>query len=352
MRIKNFAFLTVSISLTMISLTTTAQTVQALVIKDNVSDTLYQDLAKQYPSVGSILVDGGGLRLCSGTLIDPQWVVSASHCLKPGASVPDVTSGSFTINNTKYNVESVKINPGFVDARYNQFAGYDIGLVKLSSPVTNVKPAEFYGDSQLLGQRATFVGYGNTGNGLTGQQDGTSGTKRAGENTIDGFGSSYKTSWSDNVLTTDFDSPDGSANVLGSSTPLALEYGNAVSDSGGGIFIGGKLVGIHSGSVLSTKKYGNVSGTTQVKPNLNWIQSTISGTPKLTAESSQTVADPNADPGGFAESGTIPPNSAIALGSSSDRTALADRGAKVPEPSAVAALLLTGGIFGFIRRVK
>jgi hypothetical protein len=351
MKLKNFAFLTLTVSLSTISLTT--QKAKAIVIRNDVSDSAYQDLAKQYPSVGSILIDGGGQRLCSGTLIAPQWVLSASHCFKPGASVPDVTSGSFTINNTKYNADSITINPDFVASKYNNFAGYDVSLMKLSSPVTNVKPAEFYTDPQLKGQNITFVGYGNTGNGLTGQQEGSYGTKRAGENTIDGLGSDYKKLWSDRVLVSDFDAPDGSTNVLGSANPLPLEYGVGVSDSGGGAFIGGKLVGVHSGSIVGdNRKYGNVMGITQVKPNLNWIQSTISGTPTSTTESSQIVSDPNAAPSGVAESGNIPADSVLAVNSSSNGTAIGDRGAKVPEPSSVAALLLTGSCFWLFRRCQ
>jgi secreted trypsin-like serine protease len=352
MKLKNLTFLTLTMSLTTIGLTTTVQKAQAIVIRDDVSESKYQELGNQYPSVGSVLVNGGGQRLCSGTLVDPQWVLSAAHCLKPGASVPDVTSGNFTINNTKYNVDSVKINPGFADTRYNQFAGSDVGLVKLSSPVTNVKPAEFYTDSQLIGQKTTFVGYGNTGNGLIGQQDGSSGTKRAGENVIDGVGSQVNPNWSDRVFVSDFDAPDGSTKVLGSSTSLPLEYATGTSDSGGGAFIGGKLAGVHSGGKSTDRRYGSVFGVTQVKPNLDWIQSTISGTPKLTAESSQVDSDPNADPSGVAESGNIPDDSALALNSSSNGEAISDQGAKTPEPSTVVALLLTGSIFGLFRRCQ
>jgi hypothetical protein len=351
MKLENLAFLTSIVSLTTIGLT--IQKAKAVVIRNDVSDSTYQNSAKQYPSVGSILIDGGGQRLCSGTLIDPQWVLSASHCFKPSASTPDVTSGSFTINNTKYNAESIKINPDFVASKYNNFSGYDLSLMKLSSPVTNVKPAEFYTDPQLIGQNIAFVGYGNTGNGLTGQQEGSYGTKRAGENTIDRLGSSYKNTWSDRVLVTDFDSPDGSANVLGSANPLPLEYGVGVSDSGGGAFIGGKLVGVHSGSIVGdNRKYGNVMGITQVKPNLNWIQSTISGTPTSTTESSEIASDPNAAFSGVAESGNIPADSPLAVNGFSNGTTLGDRSAKIPEPSSLAALLFTGSIFGLFRRCQ
>jgi secreted trypsin-like serine protease len=345
MKIGKLVFCLIS-SLSAIGLTTEAQ---ALVIRNDRPDSFYRELAGQYPSVGKILVSGGGTRLCSGTLVNPQWVVSASHCLKPNGAITDV-SGSFTINDTKYNIESVQINPGFVEGKYNIFeSGYDVGLVKLNAPVAGVKPAEISDDPKLVGKNITTVGYGLTGTGLTGQVDGTEGIKRAGENSVDALGPDYNKRWSDRVGLLDFDAPDGSTNVLGSPTPLFGEFTGGQSDSGGGAFINGKLVGVHAGSPLKDKKYGHVFGVTRLAPNLNWIQSTISGKPTLSSDSAEVASNGEQKPVG-GDSGTISPTVAQALSGSSSSTLGADDSAKVPEPSTLVALILTGGMLGLFRR--
>ena len=63
--------------------------------------------------------------------------------------------------------------------------GNDVGLFQLQSPSSLFKPATRMRDSIPLGATATIVGFGLTGNGLTGSQTGTQGTKRAGQNVVD-----------------------------------------------------------------------------------------------------------------------------------------------------------------------
>jgi hypothetical protein len=246
-----------------------SQTAWGATIRDDVPDSDYVSLGADaaYASVGSLLINGAISG--SGTLIAPDWVLTAAHL------VAAATTGTFTINGVSYSATSFFRNPNWTSGSNNTS---DFGLVHLSTSVLNTPPAFLYTGSSEFGHVGTYVGYGYTGTGLTGWTT-LDGQKRAFQNVIDGnFGNPSI------VLGSDFDNPYNPADGgFGSGIPLPLEGCVAPGDSGGGVFITVDsqtyLAGVISFEAdadgTRNSDYGDASGFGRVSAYTPWIASIV-----------------------------------------------------------------------------
>lgn len=243
---------------------------RAVIIRDDQPDSAYLNLAAspEYAAVGAFVNDWGYAG--TGILIAADWVLTAAHNLALAGS------GTFTVGGTAYTATQLFMHPSYVYG--NSFAGYDVGLAHLSTPVTSLTPLLPYTGTDEIGQTLTFVGYGFKGTGLTGY-NALDNKKRAFQNVADGdFGNPAV------LLGCDFDNPHNAAdNWFGTADPLPLEGCVAPGDSGGGVFItvGSQtyLTGVIS-FVAGTDgnangDYGDVSGFGRMSAFLPWISAKI-----------------------------------------------------------------------------
>jgi hypothetical protein len=246
-------------------------------IRHDVMDEVYLNFGLSFGNVGQVAFStDSGNYLGSGTLIAPQWVLTAGHV------VEDATQWTFYLGGNAYSARpgNLVAHPGWDG---DLLSGYDIGLAKLDAPVDvqamGISPADLYTGSSELGNVGTSVGFGRTGTGLTGAVT-YDGRKRAGQNVIDEFYEPLPPGETPRILLSDFDSGSWFDNVLsGQRQPLNLEYLIAPGDSGGPVFIPGGdgwvLAGVHSFVMgldgYANSDYGDISGHTRVSAFDDWI---------------------------------------------------------------------------------
>ncbi len=242
----------------------TLPSADAIVRRHDVADQQYLDFGTQFPNVGRLT---SATSFGSGVLVASRWVLTAAHLTTPN---------QFALDDGLYTVEEFHRHPDWTGTVTD---GNDLALARLSAPVGGIAPADWYTGGNEVGSVGVSVGFGNTGPGLTGDQSGTGGTRRAAENTIEELGSGSPFTPPrppDDTLEYLFNEP-GDAGVR------PLEGSAARGDSGGPVFIdfgdGYVVAGIHSfvwnmdGGALAT--YGDVVVSARVAAYDDWIVATI-----------------------------------------------------------------------------
>ena len=249
-----------------------------------------------FAGVGSVQVNANkGTYLGTGTPLDATHVLTAGHVVDlndDGKSdrKDGIKSAYFILNyggnqTSKIAVSAVTTNPAFTGFNHPSIND-DLAILTLASPLPAGVPTYALPTADLAGGTTlTMVGYGRSGDGVSGYTTNASWTiKRKGENNADAFYTQDDAGApaANEVFRFDFDGPTGSGTFGGGTLGNDRETTLGGGDSGGPSFVANgsdyTIVGVNTFSQGATApKFGSLGGGINVFPYVGWIKSVLSG---------------------------------------------------------------------------
>jgi hypothetical protein len=227
-------------------------------IDPNTPDSKYIEYGKKFTYVGSLCgsYENGDLFCASAVAIDDHHILTAAHVVE-GAKIC-----IFSLEKSPYKIETIIIHKDFGKKKHIlDLSKSDIALCYSEKPFGLKFYPCLYENSDEQSKLSCIAGYGFTGNFISGAKI-YDGIKRAGSNFIDIVKD-------DNLLIC-------SPSKRNDKDFTSLEFLIASGDSGGGLFIDGKLAGINS-CIMATGSnpksgYNEESGHTRISKFIDWIK--------------------------------------------------------------------------------
>lgn len=226
-------------------------------IDPNVSDEKYIEYGKKFNYVGKLCgsYEDKTLFCASAVVIRPNYIITAAHVVR------GYKTCTITIDEKDYKVTSIMWPKDFNEDTFgmNDIA---IGFVEEGIKLDFYPP--LYEADDELGKVCCISGYGLTGNFITGSKKFDL-KRRAGSNIVEDI--------QQELLIC-------RPSRLSDHKRTSLEFLIASGDSGGGLFIDGKLAGINScvtgiGKNTTNSTYESESGHTRISVHRRWILKNI-----------------------------------------------------------------------------
>jgi len=219
-------------------------------IDPNIPDEKYVEFGKKFECVVGVF---GTKSYGSGVAIDDHHILTAAHVVD-GSDIYFAKIGDRLVL-----LQEIVVHKDF---NRNKFGIGDIALCFTKEKLDLKFYPGLYETDEEVGKVCSMSGYGMTGNfnkGVVSVDE----KKRAGSNRVDCIDA--------HLLIC-------SPSRLKEKGRTSLEYLICSGDSGGGLFIGSKLAGIHS-CIIGNKEpkadYDSVSGHTRVSKYIQWIKANV-----------------------------------------------------------------------------
>ena len=235
----------------------------SIAIRHDVDDNRYIELGSDFPATVRVGERGG-----DGTLVSPEWVVTAAHV---AAGVVRRYGDDLKIF-VDDESEGISVAQVIVHPEFRPMGDYDIALIRLATLVENIAPAQLYSESDEAGKQIFIVGHGDTKKG-TGGEWVSDRKRRAATNIIDGV--------DDLHIMFDFDDPNAPKGTI-----TELEGTAGPGDSGGPAYIVHNdityLAGVSSrgrGGANGPGTYGAEEHYVRVSSHVDWLQAQMDDPP-------------------------------------------------------------------------